>query len=228
MTGRSRSPSHYSVADAARDDPAGPDLESFAPDAVRWAAWRPEEIACLLANVQTPWYVAGGWAIDLFLGGQRRDHEDLEIAVPYDRFHELAPVLAGYEVFLIGGQPRRAWPLEQAGAASEPEHQARVRDPASGLWRFGIFRERYDGNTWLCRRDARIRLSYDRVVAYTSDGLPYARPEIALLFKGKAPRPKDDDDFAAALPHLTPAARRWLATALALVYPDHRWLADLG
>jgi Aminoglycoside-2''-adenylyltransferase len=202
--------------------------ESFDADPDAWAAWRPEEVARLLANVQTPWYVAGGWAIDLFLGGQRREHEDLDLAVPYDRFHELAPVLAGYDLFLIGGQPRRAWPLEHAGDASEPEHQVRAREPASGLWRFGIFRERYDGNTWICRRDARIRLPYDRVVASTSDGLPYARPEIALLFKGKAPRPKDDDDFAAALPHLTPAARRWLATALALVYPDHRWLADLG
>jgi hypothetical protein len=216
------------VADAAHDDPAGPDLEPFAPDAVRWAAWRPEEVARLLANVQTPWYIAGGWAIDLFLGGQRREHEDLEIAVPYDRFHELAPVLAGFDLFLIGGQPRRAWPLEHAGDAAEPEHQARAREPVSGPWRFGIFRERYDGATWICRRDARIRLPYDRVVAYTSDGLPYARPEIALPFKGKAPRPKDDDDFAAALPHLTPAARRWLATALALVYPNHRWLAALG
>ena len=205
---------------------ANPDSFDLNPDA--WAAWRPEEVALLLANVQTPWYVAGGWAIDLFLGGQRREHEDLDIAVPYGRFHELVPVLAGYDLFLIGGQPRRAWPLAQAGDASEPEHSVRASDPASGFWRFGIFRERYDGNTWICRRDARIRLPYDRVVASTSDGLPYARPEIALLFKGKAPRPKDDDDFAAAVPHLTPAARRWLATALALVYPGHRWLADLG
>ena len=215
------------MADAALEGPAGPGLESFAPDAIRWAAWRPEEAARLLANVQTPWYVAGGWAIDLFLGGQRREHEDLEIAVPYDRFHELASVLTGYDLFLIGGQPRRAWPMEHAGDALEPEHQVRLREPAAGLWRLGIFRERWDGNVWICRRDVRIRLPYDRVVARTREGLPYARPEIALLFKGKAPRPKDDDDFAAAMGRLTPEARAWLAAALALAYPHHRWLADL-
>jgi Aminoglycoside-2''-adenylyltransferase len=33
--------------------------------------------------------LAAGWAIDLFLGGPRREHEDLEIAVPGDRFDEL-------------------------------------------------------------------------------------------------------------------------------------------
>jgi hypothetical protein len=48
------------------------------PDVGKWDAWRPEEAAYLLERVEAPWYVAGGWAIDLFLGGQRREHEDLE------------------------------------------------------------------------------------------------------------------------------------------------------
>jgi hypothetical protein len=39
------------------------------------------------------------------------------------------------------------------------------------------------------------------VIAHTNDGIPYARPEIVLLFKAKAARAKDDD-FAAVLPRL--------------------------
>ena len=41
----------------------------------KWDAWRPEEVARRLTGVDAPWYVAAGWAIDLFLGGQRREHE---------------------------------------------------------------------------------------------------------------------------------------------------------
>jgi hypothetical protein len=48
-----------------------------------------------------------------------------------------------------------------------------------------------------------------------------------LLFKAKPGRPKDDDDFAAALPHLDVKRRDWLAEALALVHPGHRWLTEL-
>ncbi|MFF1908028.1 nucleotidyltransferase domain-containing protein [Kitasatospora sp. NPDC058218] len=36
-----------------------------------------------------PWYVAGGWAVDLFRGEQTRGHGDLEIAVPAARFPEI-------------------------------------------------------------------------------------------------------------------------------------------
>ncbi|HEU0113240.1 MAG TPA: hypothetical protein VFQ80_01105 [Thermomicrobiales bacterium] len=43
----------------------------FDPDAAAWDAWRPDEIGRLLAGVQAPWRVAGGWALDLFLGEQR-------------------------------------------------------------------------------------------------------------------------------------------------------------
>ncbi len=58
-------------------------------------------------------------------------------------------------------------------------------------------------------------------------GIPHARPEIALLFKAKATRAKDEADFAAVLSHLEPEARRWLAGALAVVAPGHRWLGAL-
>jgi hypothetical protein len=58
-------------------------------------------------------------------------------------------------------------------------------------------------------------------------GIPYGRPEIVLLYKAKHARPKDDADFAAVLPLLEPGRRRWLADALELVHPGHRWLAAI-
>jgi hypothetical protein len=65
--------------------PAVPDSQAFDADLVEWDAWRPEEIARRLAGVGAPWYVAAGWALELFLGEQRREHEDLEIGVPAAR-----------------------------------------------------------------------------------------------------------------------------------------------
>ena len=85
-----------------------------------------------------------------------------------------------------------------------------------------------DGETWICRRDERIRLPYAQVIERTSGGIPYGRPEIVLLFKAKAARAKDDGDFAAALPLLEPERRHRLAEAHELVQPGHRWLSELG
>jgi hypothetical protein len=84
-----------------------------------------------------------------------------------------------------------------------------------------------DGDTWVFRRDERIRMPYDQVIERTCDGIPYGRPEIILLFKAKQAREKDNADFAVALPHLEPDRQRWLADALALVHPGHLWLRGL-
>jgi RimJ/RimL family protein N-acetyltransferase len=200
---------------------------SFDPDVSRWDAWRPEQVATLLEGVSVPWYVAAGWAIELFLGGDHREHEDLEIAVPNARFGEIVDALTGLEVFVITG-PQEATPVDEAQDRLDDTHQSWVREPATGLWRFDVFREPSDGDTWVCRRDESIRMPYDEVIRWTDDGIPYARPEIVLLFKAKhAHRDRDQGDFEAVVPRLEPERQRWLADALARVHPGHEWLDGL-
>jgi hypothetical protein len=209
-----------------RPNPSRP-AASFEPDLSKWDAWRPEQVAEILAGVDVPWYVAAGWAIDLFLGGQRREHEDLEIAVPNARFEEVVAVLARLEVFIITG-PHEATPLAEARDRLDETHQSWVREPATGLWRFDVFREPSDGDIWLCRRDERIRLTYGEVINWTDDGIPYGRPEIVLLFKAKhVHRDRDQADFEAVVPRLEPERRLWLADALERVHPGHPWLDGL-
>jgi hypothetical protein len=89
-------------------------------------------------------------------------------------------------------------------------------------------REPSDGDTWICRRDPKIRLPYGQVIERAADGIPYGRPEIILLYKAKhALRERDQRDFEAVLPDLEPERRRWLAEALDLVHPGHAWLRHL-
>jgi GNAT superfamily N-acetyltransferase len=198
---------------------------AFAPDLTKWAAWTPLEVARRLAGVEAPWCVAAGWALDLFLGGEHRGHDDLEIAVPRDRFAETEAALDGFELFVAGDGVVR--PLASARALLEDTHQTWVREPATRLWRLDVFREPCDGDTWICRRDERIRMPYARLIERTAGGIPYMRPEVVLLFKARHGRPKDDADLAAVLPRLDDERRRWLVGALELVHPGHRWLAEL-
>jgi Aminoglycoside-2''-adenylyltransferase len=193
----------------------------------KWEAWRPEQVATLLAGIEAPWYVAAGWALELFLGGAHREHEDVEIAVPNSRFDEILDALRGLEIFIITG-PHEATPLAEARDRLEETHQSWVREPATGLWRFDVFREPSDDDTWVCRRDESIRLPYDLVIEWTDEGIPYGRPEIVLLFKAKhSHRRRDQADFEAAVPRLEPERRRWLANALERVHPGHLWLDEL-
>jgi hypothetical protein len=60
-----------------------------------------------------------------------------------------------------------------------------------------------------------------------SDGLPYLKPEIVLLFKARLRRGKDEADFIGLLPHLSATGRAFLDAALRISEPDHPWLALL-
>jgi hypothetical protein len=190
-----------------------------------WEPWRPEEAAPRFAGVEAPWYVAAGWSIDLFLGVERREHEDLEVGVPAARFDEIAARLTDLELFVpVGGGLLE--PLDDELLAGS--HQTWALDRAANAWRIDVFREPSDGDEWVSRRDERIRLPYAELIEHTTDGIPYARPEVALLFKAKQARAKDEADLAAVLPHLDASRKRLLAEWLELVHPGHFWLPDLA
>jgi hypothetical protein len=192
-----------------------------------WEAWRPDEVARRLASLEVPWYVAGGWAIDLFLGGERREHEDLEIGVPSERFlAEVAPALSELELYVTdSGQ---VTPLGDAAARLPVTHQTWGLDRGAGVWRIDVFREPGRAGEWICRRDDRIRLRYGELIERTPDGIPYARPEVVLLFKARSARPKDEADLAAVLPRLGAARRHLLAGWIEQVHPGHFWLPELA
>ncbi len=196
------------------------------PADVEWEAWRPEDVARRLAGSDVPWRVSAGWAIDLFLGEERREHEDLEIAVPADRFAEVAAALAELDFYVVTRGV--AEPVAEAAELMETIHQTWGLDRAGNRWRLDVFREPYDSGGWVARRDDTIRLPYADVIEHTAAGIPYERPEIVLLFKAKHSRPKDESDLAAVLPRLSAERRALLAGWLERVHPDHFWLPDLA
>jgi hypothetical protein len=190
-----------------------------------WQPWRPADIARLLAGLSTPWYVAAGWAIDLFRGRQTRQHADLEIGIPAPEFGAVRDALAGYRFEVVGAG--RIWPLDSP--AVHVMHQTWVSEPGTGVYRLDVFREPQQDGAWVCRRDRSIRLPYERIIRRTEDGTPYLVPEIVLLFKAKwAGEPKNQADFAATVPLLDAAAAGWLRWALQRVHPGHPWIDVMG
>ena len=110
--------------DADEVSPSGGEVVDL--DAVAWEAWDPEHVAERLAALRCPWYVAGGWAIDLFLGEQTREHEDVEIAVPASGFDEVRAALPDLDVDVIGSG--RRWPVDDPALDQvHPSHPWRDR-----------------------------------------------------------------------------------------------------
>jgi hypothetical protein len=128
----------------------------------RWSScWTPNDVAHHLTGIATPWYVAAGWALDLFRGTQTRVHGDIEIGIPAARFPEVRDRFPGYVFDAVGSG--RIWE-DASPDALAAVHQTWIRDPATGNYLLDVFREPHDGDTWICRRDETIRLPYSDII----------------------------------------------------------------
>src|SRR5215469_2955216 len=87
---------------------------------------------------------------------------------------------------------------------------ALARRDAQHPWQLDLQLDR-STSEWTYKRDARIRVPWERAL-HTGNGIPYQRPEIALLHKAHLDRSKDWADLAAA--RLDPDARARLANTL--------------
>ncbi|MEV6964330.1 hypothetical protein AB0M47_04370 [Hamadaea sp. NPDC051192] len=190
-----------------------------------WAPWQPGELAERLRPFRSPWWIAGGWAIDLFLGEQTREHGDIEFGVARQHFPQLWPLLDG---LTCCGADGAVHPLPPGSTPPEKFRQIWVYEPGHGSWRTDIFLEIVDGPLWRSHRDPRVTLPIEHVYARTPDGIPFLRPELALFYKARRPRPKDEADFTVAAPRLDDAARAQLIGWLRLVHAGHPWLDRLA
>ncbi len=196
-------------------------------DTYLWSGLTPGDMAKLLAGLERPWWIAGGWAMDLALGRETRAHADMDVALLRGDEVALRRILPAWEFHAIHDGAFVLW--NGAAPLDRPHHQFWVRRDAGGPWDFEILLEDHDGaGAWQCRRDHRITLPIERFGQTSSDAIPHVALEIALLYKAKGHDiEKNARDFEAALPALDARQRGWLAHALDAAHADHPWIDQL-
>jgi hypothetical protein len=185
--------------------------------------WDPlglDEAAELMRDFPAPWWIVGGWAIDLFVGRETRDHSDVDVVVRRADQELLRERFTSWDVQVAHNGKLEPW----AGYLEPPRSGLWARADASGPWQLQFILAQHDGDDWLYRHDESIRLPLDEVVLRDSADIPFARPEIVLLSKARLVRDQDDRDFETALPLLDDTSRSRL---LAWLPADHVWRARL-
>lgn len=163
--------------------------------------------------------------MDVFRGMPSRRHADLDVGVLR---RDLSTVLHGLSIWEVFEANDGSLSRLAAGRVPPLDvHSLWCRPTATDPWAIELMLDEADGDTWVYRRDPRIRRSMSTAVRQSPGGLPYLAPEIQLLYKSKAPRERDEMDFARTYPLLAPDARHWLQDALELVNPDHSWITEL-
>nr|WP_239078247.1 amino acid transporter [Streptomyces sp. SID9124] len=181
----------------------------------------------MLAPLRAPWWVAGGYAVELAVGRAFRDHADIDVLLLRRDQSEAQRVLSGWE-WWAADPPGTLRPWHPGEILPAGVHDIWCRPGADEPWRLQFMLDDTDGEDWVFRRDPRVRLPLERLGRVSGGGVPYLAPEVQLLYKSKSRRPKDEQDFEAALPVLDDHGRAWLAETITLAEgADHPWAARL-
>lgn len=196
--------------------------------AADWAPLPVAAAAALFAGAAFPWWIAGGHAMDRAAGRCLRPHGDIDVLVLRRDRQALRRHLFRWDCHAAMAPGRLIpWPAGEELPATAHDVWCR-RDP-QGPWELQAMLDESDGPAWRSRRCAAVTLPLDALTVRDGAGVPFLTPEVPLFYKAKAPRPRDELDFAAVAPLLLPAARAWLRHAIATCYgaghPWHRRLA---
>ena len=191
-----------------------------------WSGIRPQDLTQVLSNVECAWWVAGGWAIDMWLPRPSRAHADTDFGCYREGVPLLRRALPEWEFFAaVSGSLTR---LADDEVCLPAVHTLWCRIRGTRRWGLELMIEECEGGEWLFRRHPAIRRRKEAIVWYAEDGMAVLRPEVQLLYKAKDVRKRDQADFDATAPLLDSGDAAWLAGALEAVHPGHPWLRKLN
>jgi hypothetical protein len=187
-----------------------------------------------MSGFDRPWFVAGGWAIDLFLGRIRRRHKDLDFTIFRRDQLALQKHLAGFELKKLAGPDGGEYPdtWQQGEYLELPIHQVWIEMGPDGWPLLEALLSEMEGDEWWWRNNSQVRRPLSRFGRIAPIGVPYVSPEIVLMYKsrhmlGDNPPKNDQIDFDDTVDLLDPEGRSWLRDMLETWYPGHPWLERL-
>jgi len=183
------------------------------------------KVSTIMKGFEPYWFIAGGWAIDLYLGKTTRSHDDIEIAVFRRDQTALHEQFKGWRLQkVVNGEPSR-W-LE--GEMLEPPvHELYCLNETARIQQLEILLNESNGSVWVYRRNAQVTKAIADCYLTSEMGVKFLCPEIVLLYKSKNPRARDEQDFRAVVQELDMERKLWLKGAIAACNAGHHWLSRL-
>ncbi len=189
---------------------------------------KPAEVAKIFADYPGWWAIAGGWAIDLFLGRVTREHADVEVAVLRYEQAKLQAFLKSWDIKKVAKPTNAMEPWKSGETLSLPVHELHAKN-TDGVELELLLNETDNDGFWVFRRNNAVRQHFLHLKGMNEIGIPFLTPEVALIYKATGPTisQKDTQDFQNAKGALLAYQRNWLRRSIEMCNPRHEWLTGL-
>ncbi len=199
-----------------------------------WIAIEPSAVADLLRGATIRWWLSGGVALDHWLGRGIRPRQHTDISVVHPDLPALIDSLPdGFDAWVaeervIADTNDPTEFLDTVFIPLSPDmaeddlQPVLIRDVARDSWVLKVNIEDGAPRAWVYKRDPRLHVSWDEAVLDV-DGIPTGAPEIQLIWKTLRPRPGDEEDKDAVLPHLSEEAHTRYERGILAIHPHSSW-----
>src|SRR3984957_18552045 len=119
-----------------------------------WSPLSPVGVQALFARACFPWWVAGGHALDLFVGHPTRPHADIDLSVSRSDALRLRRHLAGWDLHLAHAGVLTPWTADRLPT---PVTSIWCRTGAEQAWCLQVMFEAGTPTEWVSRRHPDLR-----------------------------------------------------------------------
>jgi Aminoglycoside-2''-adenylyltransferase len=196
-------------------------------------SWQPlsvDDVQEIFSPIPIQWWIAGGWALDLYVDRITREHDDIDVVILRSQHLLLQRYLAsgweGYKAF-----KGKLTPWNKNEKLETHFDNLWFKKKGESCWAFQVMIIDCENDYWIYKRNGTIRRKLTDIDLKTSEEVPYLKPEIQLLYKGGSSviRDKDILDLENVLPTLDDESREWLIESLTIQYPNgHPWIKRIN
>ncbi|MCS7461304.1 hypothetical protein N0M98_14225 [Paenibacillus doosanensis] len=197
-------------------------------DISNWMPLSVKEINEIFSAIPIRWCIAGGWALDLHLRKQTREHSDVDVIITREEQFTAYRYLK--EDWILYRAEDGKLSLWEDGEYLNSTNDVWISKSDESPWAFQLMIIDTEEPYWTYKRDRSIRRPVADIILKTEEGIPYLRPEIQLLHKAGSSkvREKDYRDFQTMLPSLREQEKVWLKSSLLRQFPQgHDWVRFL-
>ncbi|MCE4956286.1 nucleotidyltransferase domain-containing protein [Macrococcoides caseolyticum] len=176
--------------------------------------WNPvsiKELIKIMSHANFTWILAGGHALDQYVGYESREHGDLDILIDIKYLSDALSYFNNFNIFLARNGKLKKYNMNQVFVNDSLWISKNAKSPF--ILQILFFESANDN--WIYKRNKSIKLNKDKIY-FISDDIKILNPEIQLLYKmaSHLVRKKDIDDYNLVYPQLSSNQQDWLNRCL--------------
>lgn len=183
------------------------------PDQNNWNPYTVEKIGKIFKGLE--WILAGGFALELFVGKNYRKHADIDILIRREDQKLLTNYIDATRIFVA--EDGELSPFKESEFYCFPIQDIWILKKDLSAWCLQIMLYDVEEGFWVYKRNKDIKLPQS-LLFWEKNDIKIIKPEIQLLYKSFSMRLKDKKDFTKVEPKLETNARKWLNFALKQCY----------